>query len=362
MKIEKSEDGVISELAALYRQYGYKRYKPSSFEEYSLYQENKDFLISKNVITFSDLSGKLMAMRPDITLSLVKHTDVKDGYTAKRYYNEKVYRQSVGSKNYKEISQIGAEVLGAIDEATVAELTVLICKTLSAISRDYILDLSHTGFTHGLLNEFGLNGRKVVGLLRAKNLHDFSVLAEKCGFSERQVNAFKVAVAESDCLEETLNNAARAALNCEMELAVDELRNLCGILKKFGLDNKINVNFSAVGNADYYNGIIFNGDINGIPHRVLTGGRYDKLLNKMGKEGGAVGFALYLGEIERYLSKESETVDYLIIYNDKTQTEALEIAQKKINSGYSVRVAAKKPDGLICKNTVNLTDGRKAYD
>ena len=137
----KREEIIISQLSALYAQYGYKRYKPGCFEEYALYQENKDFLIGKNVITFSDLNGKLMAMRPDVTLSLIRHSDISDKSTDKFFYNEKVYRQSAGGRNYKEISQTGVEVVGAVDGAVVCELTILICKTLAAVSDNNILDI-----------------------------------------------------------------------------------------------------------------------------------------------------------------------------------------------------------------------------
>ncbi|MCE2604206.1 ATP phosphoribosyltransferase regulatory subunit, partial [Pseudomonas aeruginosa] len=62
------------ELRGLYEQYGYKKYKMSKFEEYSLYVENKDFLASDKVITFTDLDGRLLALKPDVTLSIIKNT------------------------------------------------------------------------------------------------------------------------------------------------------------------------------------------------------------------------------------------------------------------------------------------------
>ena len=45
----------------------------SRFEEYDLYVANKDFLISDEVITFTDRSGRLLAMKPDVTLSIIKN-------------------------------------------------------------------------------------------------------------------------------------------------------------------------------------------------------------------------------------------------------------------------------------------------
>ena len=62
------QEKVIFSLRGLYRSYGYTQYKMSKFEEYDLYANNKDFLISDRVITFTDTNGKLMALKPDVTL------------------------------------------------------------------------------------------------------------------------------------------------------------------------------------------------------------------------------------------------------------------------------------------------------
>ncbi|MDE7256755.1 MAG: ATP phosphoribosyltransferase regulatory subunit [Clostridia bacterium] len=357
---QKREEAILAELNALYKNYGYRRYKPSSFEEYALYQENKDFLIGKNVITFSDLSGKLMAVRPDVTLSLVRHNDAEHGYTEKYFYSEKVYSQSAGGSNYKEISQAGVEVLGSIDGAVVGELTLLICKTLATISKNYLVDLSHMGFTQGLLNEFPSHTNLLSEYLKSKNLHDFKVLAEKCGFNSELVNAFRFAVEACGSPAEVLKDAEEICLNDCMRSAVDELKTICEIADMFGYGDRVNINFSAVANADYYNGVIFNGYLDGVPHCVLSGGRYDKLLNKFKKSGGAIGFALYLGEFERYLAKDDDTVDYLIIYNADSEVKALELAQSKINGGESVRISTSISNGIRHKYLVDLTVGEEA--
>ena len=87
MKIEnkllKSDEKVVLELRSLYEKYGYAQYKMSKFEEYDLYVRNKDFLVSDNIITFTDTNGKLMALKPDVTLSIIKSS--KD-CTSRRIY------------------------------------------------------------------------------------------------------------------------------------------------------------------------------------------------------------------------------------------------------------------------------------
>ena len=49
----------------------------------------------------------------------------------------------------------------------------------------------------------------------------------------------------------------------------------------------------------YYNGIVFKGFIKGIPTGILSGGQYDKLMEKMGKKSRAIGFAVYLDELTK---------------------------------------------------------------
>ena len=60
------------QLRQLYHRHGYLPYRMSKFEEYDFYAGNKEFLVSDNVITFTDTNGRLMAMKPDVTLSSVK--------------------------------------------------------------------------------------------------------------------------------------------------------------------------------------------------------------------------------------------------------------------------------------------------
>ena len=73
-------------LRALYEQYGYHLYRMAKFEPYDMYRENKNFLRGENIITFSNPNGVLMALKPDVTLSIVKNAkpDVK---TQKLYYH-----------------------------------------------------------------------------------------------------------------------------------------------------------------------------------------------------------------------------------------------------------------------------------
>ena len=76
-------------LRNLYEACGFSRFKMNKFEEYDLYVRNKDFLISDSVITFTDTSGKLLAMKPDVTLSIIKNFR-KEGKTLHKVFYDQL--------------------------------------------------------------------------------------------------------------------------------------------------------------------------------------------------------------------------------------------------------------------------------
>ena len=97
----KYDEKTVFSLRELYGKYGYSQYKMSKFEEYDLYVRNKDFLISDHVITFTDTNGKLMALKPDVTLSIIKNSKDLPETVQKVYYDENVYRVSKGIQSFK---------------------------------------------------------------------------------------------------------------------------------------------------------------------------------------------------------------------------------------------------------------------
>lgn len=342
----RRETRLAVELAALYKSKGYREYRMRTFEEYSLYLDNKDFLMSPEVVTFGSTDGKLLALRPDVTLSVIKNARAEAGRTEKLFYHENVYRVSPESGDFKEIGQIGVEVVGDAGEAEEAEVALLVCKTLAAVSDRYLVDVSHMGFVSGLIDTFGgteFDRAEAYECLRKKNVHDFGALAERLNLTEGQISAFRFAAGTADDWRGALREAERLALTPVMAGAARDLGKLFGIMERLGYADRMHVNFSIANDSGYYNGVVFGGYIEGVPHAVLTGGRYDKLLAKFRKKARAVGFALYLGDLERYFPEEPDVTDVLLLAEEKDAAEALAESERLNAQGLSVRVAREIP-------------------
>ena len=285
-------------LRALYRARGYQPYRMSKFEEYDLYARNKDFLLSGQVITFTDTDGKLMALKPDVTLSIAKNFDAP-GAVQKVYYNENVYRPSAEG-GFKEILQSGVECMGAIGAGEEEEILKLAAESLSALGGRFALSVSHLGILDGLCEALALSEEKAEALcacVRSKNAGGAEALCREAGAGEKATEALLKCILSSASLAESARALLPFAVNETMRAALGELVTFAESAALSPFADAVGFDFSVLPDRRYYGGVVFSGYLSGVPTAVLSGGRYDKLMRRLAKDGGAIGFALYLDRL-----------------------------------------------------------------
>lgn len=356
-EILKTEERIGLDLRELYQSYGYLQYKVSKFEEYDLYMQNKKFLMSERVITFSDIDGKLMALKPDITLSIVKNAK-DDGRTEKVYYTENVYRVPRNAYGFREIPQTGLECIGKVDTYAMAEVLMLAARSLAMIDDDYILDVSDIGVLSAILATEPIGDEDCARILAAvgeKNPHGLSAVCRELSVTEKTEALLRSLISVYGPLAEKLDEVERLGLPEGCAPAMAGLRGVCRMLDVYGIPN-VNLDFSVVNDMDYYNGLVFRGFVDGIPNGVLSGGRYDNLMARMGKSSEAIGFAVYLDQLERFMEKQPAfDVDTLVIYDDATDPEELIRAVESLKKSVpSLRVQRGADASLKCRAVIRL--------
>lgn len=354
--ILKNEELAVFKLRSLYSKYGYTQYKMGKFEEYDLYVRNKDFLISDRVITFTDTNGKLLALKPDVTLSIINHLG-NNSSVQKLYYNENVYRVSGESKRFKEIMQTGLECVGDIGIYEVCEVVSLAVKSLETIDKNYSLDISHAGLVLAYLKENGFNEetvKTVTEYISFKNEGAINNLFIEGKITKEQMRAAIKLINNYDNIADAKN--ALDIKNEETLKAFNEFEQVCNTLKALGLFDKVKINFSLANNMHYYSGIVFKGYIQGIPTGVLSGGQYDALMRKLKKNASAIGFAVYLDGFERLnnLLPEYDVDIVLIADNNETPVNILRVTEELSKSGNRVLVTKTLPEKIRYKKAVDI--------
>ena len=356
----KKEEQAAYLLRGLYQRYGYRSYKMSRFEEYDLYVRNKDFLVSDQVITFSDHRGKLLALKPDVTLSIIKNA-AKEHAVQRLCYNENVYRVDPQTRTFREILQTGLECIGNLSYTDVAEVVLLAAMSLQQLGERFVLDISHMGLVGGILRSSGLSseGRdRAMACLHQKNSHELSALCRAENCDPQNLLALVEAAGDPRTVLDAVENLVRDAHQRE---SLDQLRRICTVLADFGFGDRVRVDFSVGTDMKYYSGVVFKGYMDGITTGILSGGQYDLLLKKMGRKGNAMGFAIYLNLLEQIRQQPEFDVDAVLLYSEDDDAAAVLAAAAQLRKSCNVVTATRLPENLRWRRVYELREG-EAYE
>ena len=346
----KKDEQAILLLRKLYQNYGYLPYKMSRFEEYDLYVRNKDFLISDQVITFSDRRGKLLALKPDVTLSIIKNAGKTTDGVQRVYYNENVYRVDPQTRAFREIMQTGLECIGDLKDANVAEVALLAAQSLAALGDRFVLDISHMGIVGNIMEKSGLSlaGQEAaMRYLHQKSSHELIKLCIEENCDPKQLLA----------LLQTSGEPKQVLDLLEENAAVTQLRRICDVLTAAGFGKQIRVDFSVGSDMKYYSGVVFKGYLEGITTWILSGGQYDKLLQKMGRGGSAVGFAIYLNLLEQIRQTPDFDVDGVLLYQEDAPMEQVLTVAAQLRKQINLLTATTLPKNLRWRKLYQLQEG-----
>ena len=349
----KNDEKAVYNLRSLYRKFGYTQYKMSKFEEYDLYVRNKDFLVSDNIITFTDTNGKLMALKPDVTLSIIKNTEDVPGTVNKVYYNENVYRVSGGTQAFKEIMQTGLECIGDIDDYSICEVLTLAAESLKNISDDFVLDISHLGVLSSVIDSLGVSSdaaKKITAAAGEKNVYAIGAICDAEGVNSESIKKLVSTYGSLEKVGPVLDELSSIP-------EAEKLKNIVSVLEKSGLKGKVRIDFSVINDMNYYNGFVFKGFVNGVASGILSGGQYDKLMHKMGRKSGAIGFAVYLDLLERLTENSKDfDVDVVMLYDETLDMETVKNAVNSlIAGGHTVMAQKQVPSKIRYKQLVKIT-------
>ena len=333
-----NENSVVSNLINIYERFGFKKIKLSKFEDYNLYNNNKDFLQTEHILTFMNLNGNLKSLRPDVTLSIVKKV-LKDNEkeTQKIYYIEDIYK--IVSNEYEEIPQVGVEIIGKLNNYSNLEIISMAIESLKSINKNYILEISNIDFISAIFDEINLEENLKIEILNniyLKNKHDLEKLLNK-NVDNKYKKYILSFIELSGNYKDILKKLKSLIINKKMQKSYEELKSLSFVFELYNNFDKILLDFSIESQLGYYNGIIFKGYIKESNDIILSGGRYDKLLNKFNSNKNAIGFAIYMDKLYEK-NKSSDYIDILILYKSGDENILLNEVRKFMNKNKKVRV------------------------
>ena len=233
-------------------------------------------------------------------------------------------------------------------------MVLLAAESLQKLGENFVLDISHMGLVANILGRSGLSvegQEKAMLFLHQKNSHELRRLCQEENCDGEALLALVQSSGCPDAVFATLQDLVQD------DPSLMQLRQICTILENRGFGHKIRVDFSVGTDMKYYSGVVFKGYLEGLTTWILSGGQYDKLLQKMGQSGNAVGFAIYLNLLEQIRETAQYDVDAVLLYPKDADMQQVFTVAEKLRKECNVLTVSCLPENLRWRKLYTLKEG-----
>jgi len=331
---------IEKEILTLFDMWGFQRVETPAIEFLSELSKGLDDEGLKRVITFTDPAGggKPLALRSDVTpqIARIAATALAERPAPIRLsYAQTVYRSiRPGAGHRMEVYQAGVELIGLGSPEADAEMIAIAMESLERLGFTGVkMAISHMGYIMGVLDVAGLEKKDRVAIKKAlmrKDTKEIDRVLDAAGVPEREREAV-IKLPNLFGNREIIDKAD--AVNEQAKASLENLRDVLAVLEKYGRAGEVTIDLGETRGFGYYTGVTFEGFVKGAGKRVLSGGRYDKLLAEYGADRPATGFAIDVDRILDHLTRAGEpaawsAAEVLVVGANGNFMEAAGLAKK----------------------------------
>lgn len=320
-------------LTGLFRRRSYAEVITPEVEFYDLFLQSGNPMPQEAMLKIIDRSGKIMVMRPDSTtpIARVAATKLRSVPLPQRlYYDQTVFRSGREHRGgSSEIAQCGVELIGTSGRKADLEMIALAVDCLRESGLEHFhIELGHVGFFRELTARMDMSAAAVEqmrALIEGKNFAALGDLLEPYAgqSAAKPLRRLSHLFGGAGVLDEA------EALSGGSD-ALDYLRDVYAELKAAGYGKYIRFDLGLVHQIDYYTGVVFRGYVEGAGDAVLSGGRYDKLVEAFGRPAQATGFAVDVDAVASCLPcADLPRLELLIHFGDGELARALAVVDAR---------------------------------
>ena len=293
-------------LGTVFSERGYHEVVTPGLEYYDVFSLGSAGIPQEVMYKLSDHKGRLMTLRPDNTLPIARLTATRlqnEPKPIRLYYTQTVYRSHPSlTGRSDETMQTGIELLGKSGKRADLEAIAVAIEALGRCVSDFRIELGHAGFFRARAAELPVTDEvreDIRTSIESKNYGALDAILD--GLEEtpavRAIRRLPRLFGGEEVFETALSlcpgDAAREPLSY--------LAELYRSLSSLGLGHRLMIDLGLVQRNDYYSDIVFSGYVEGSGDAVLTGGRYDRLLENFGDPMPAVGFGISVDALTKVM-------------------------------------------------------------
>lgn len=342
--------GLEQKLRNIFRSCGYNEIETPVIEFYDVFASDEAAMPQENMFKFFDQQGRILVLRPDITVPVARITATKcreEAYPMRFSYIGNVFRYNdYGGGKQNEFTQAGVELLGVNTQESDAEVISIAINSLKAAGlKNFQVDIGQVEFFNGLMEETGLSDDDTAKVRMLIDRKDYVGLEDFLNSHEIREDLKKLIFDLPGLFGsvDVIDKVKALTLNSRSREALENIRQVLEILEDYGLGQHVSVDLGMLRGLSYDTGIIFRGFTYGVGFPILTGGRYDKLVGEFGKSCPATGFSLGVNLIMMALQRqgailEKPCADSLIRYDKGSRLVALRLCEEFRKQGLAVEL------------------------
>lgn len=336
---------ITEELNGLFTSWGYLPVKTPVFDYYDAYGKLLDEKRIEQCFRLMDRDGELLLLRNDITLFVARQMGRilnENDLPVRVHYSDIILRHQPDLDiSSDEFFQAGCELIGKKGMDGDLEIITLLYNVIESLNLpETRIHLGSRALFNRLTEDYKeLKHQELIELIESrekKAIHSYllTFMNDETAKTLTDLFLFIGTIDEFSSLAE--KKADFLKLKGCKEI-VESLIKMGDQLKKMNMENTFRIDLSEVGNQPYYTGIVFNAYTAGMDTAIASGGRYDNLISRFGKDIPSVGFSLLLRKIESAVHSEKFNPPAPEVQTlDKEFSESYKEAQKLRAEGKAV--------------------------
>ena len=313
------------------RRWGYREVCTPEFEDLDLFTMRSGEGIVEEMYVFEDKGGRKLALRPEITASVIRMY-VNEAKVAPKplrwcYFADCFRYERPQKGRYRQFWQFGVELIGADTAQADAEVITLAADMLNATGVTYALKVGHLSFMRNLLRDLGYpDQRRMMAFLDKKDFDGLKNTLESMNRSD--LGTALISLSESRDLTEAFEIAGTIPEKERINRTVE-------CLDAAGVDYSLD--FGIARGLDYYTGMVFEGFAQnlGAENQILGGGAYRLAHLFGGDDVASCGFAIGFDRVMVSLGDIQQKKDAVvaIVCTDEGRRQALKVARTFRDAG-----------------------------
>ena len=336
-------------IRSVFQSRGYDELVTPGLEFFDVFQSEAVRYPQEQLYKLTDSKGRLLVLRPESTtpIARVVATRLREAMLPLRLcYMQSAYRFEPALKGRSDaFMQAGVELIGSnsyMADLEMASMAIVVLKECN--ETNFSLELGDAGIFKELMRELHAapnTKEEIRYLIETKNYSALNDLLDTLG-DNHIIHALKKLPSLFGG-EEVFDKMAQLYTTPHIQDMLEYLRKLYKEIAALIGKERLSVDLGIVNKADYYTGVIIKGYLEGYGDEVLSGGRYNKLLESFGYDVPAVGFAVNVDAVAKVAMKKNPRTkkpsDAVIYAARGYEQAAIKLAETKRQAGSVVEFA-----------------------